>query len=102
MAVVLRRRIAMTGGRRGELGANLVELLGAAEEERAVDAEDGDEVGDEFALEDVDLVAGDVFFRDAGDGGGGGDFADEDEGGEDHAGLDGDGEVGEDGEQRRW
>jgi len=48
------------GGQRGELLTDFVELLRAAEEEGAVDAEDGDKVGDELALEHMHLVACDV------------------------------------------
>jgi hypothetical protein len=64
-----------------------------------MDAENDGKVGDELALENMHLVAGDIFFRDAGDGGSGGDLADEDQRGEDHARLDSDGEVGEDSEE---
>ena len=89
------------GGRWSSCEAISWSLLGRAEEKRPVDAEDGDVGRNLFVLQDVRAALAEVFVGDAGDGGGGGHFANEQQDGQNHAHFDGDGEVDEDGEQER-
>ena len=76
------------------------DFVGRAEQERSVDAEDGDVVGDVFVLQDVDAAVFDVIVGDLRDGRGGGDAADEEQRGQHHSGLHRDGQVGEHGQRK--
>src|SRR5262249_58437828 len=73
------------------------EFVRRAEQERAVDAEDGRVVGDVFILKNVNAAVFNVVVGDLRDGGGRSDTADKQQSGQNHAGFHGDSEIGENG-----
>src|SRR5215471_20809447 len=70
------------GRERLDVFRDFVELVGGAEEKRAVNAIDDSVVGDVLALKDMDGTVGHVIAGDASDGGGTGDLADVGQGGD--------------------
>ncbi len=75
------------------------DFVGGSEEKRAVDPEDGDIRRNFLVLQNVGVAFADVFVGDLAYGGGGRDFADEKQRGENHSHFDGNREIGENGEQ---
>ena len=63
MAVMFRSRRMTTGVRSSTLRNQAGQLVGGAEQERAVDAEDGDVIGDVLVLQHVRAAALDVLPR---------------------------------------
>ena len=76
-----------------------IDFVGGAEEKRAVDAEDRDVRRNFLVLQNVRVAFLQVFCGHLGNRGGFGDLANVNERGENHAGFDGDSEVGENGEK---
>ena len=60
IAVMLRSRRMTTGGRLVQIVLDGLQLVGGAEQERTVDAEDGDVVGNVLVLQDVQAAVFDV------------------------------------------
>ena len=96
---MFRSRRITTGGSVCKSSCYGVNFVGGTEQKRPVDAEDRRVIRDVFVLQNVHAAVFNILVGHLGNRGGGGDAADEKQRGKDHAGFDGDGEVGEDSER---